>query len=71
MPCLAPAPQLRMNGGTNIAVAIHKAGQLLKRHAHEDAIRHIVLITDGRVDSYQAREVGGRMLGHGGACAAR
>lgn len=26
---------VRMNGGTNIAVAIQKAGQLLKKHCHE------------------------------------
>lgn len=45
-----------MNGGTNIAVAIQKAGQLLKKHCHEDAIRTVVLLTDGRVDKHQAHE---------------
>lgn len=49
--------QVRMNGGTNISVAIQKAGQLLKNHLGEDATRHVVLITDGRVDAYQSKEV--------------
>ncbi|GIL47224.1 hypothetical protein Vafri_4093 [Volvox africanus] len=47
---------VRMNGGTNVAVAIQKAGQLLKRDAAADAMRHVILLTDGRVDSYQAHE---------------
>ncbi len=47
-----------MNGGTNVAVAVQKAGQLLKRDAAPDAMRHVILLTDGRVDSYQAHEVG-------------
>ncbi|EFJ51063.1 collagen-related protein [Volvox carteri f. nagariensis] len=47
---------VRMNGGTNVAVAVQKAGQLLKRDAAPDAMRHVVLLTDGRVDSYQAHE---------------
>ncbi|GLI58796.1 hypothetical protein VaNZ11_000557 [Volvox africanus] len=47
---------VRMNGGTNVAVAIQKAGQLLKRDAATDAMRHVILLTDGRVDSYQAHE---------------
>ncbi|PNW75243.1 hypothetical protein CHLRE_12g518800v5 [Chlamydomonas reinhardtii] len=47
---------VRMNGGTNVAVALTKAGQLLKRDAAPDAMRHVVLLTDGRVDSYQAHE---------------
>ncbi|MEW5299638.1 MAG: hypothetical protein WDW38_004313 [Sanguina aurantia] len=50
------ASQVRMNGGTNISVAIQKAGQLLKNHVDEDATRHVVLITDGRVDAYQSKE---------------
>ena len=49
-----------MNGGTNVAVALTKAGQLLKRDAAPDAMRHVVLLTDGRVDSYQAHEVRAR-----------
>ncbi|GIL70492.1 hypothetical protein Vretifemale_1233 [Volvox reticuliferus] len=47
---------VRMNGGTNVAVAVQKAGQLLKRDAAADAMRHVILLTDGRVDSYQAHE---------------
>nr|GLC37737.1 hypothetical protein PLESTM_000643100 [Pleodorina starrii]GLC59299.1 hypothetical protein PLESTB_001471800 [Pleodorina starrii]GLC74502.1 hypothetical protein PLESTF_001519500 [Pleodorina starrii] len=47
---------VRMNGGTNVAVAIQKAGQLLKRDAAPDSMRHVILLTDGRVDSYQAHE---------------
>ncbi|GFR43717.1 hypothetical protein Agub_g4828 [Astrephomene gubernaculifera] len=48
---------VRMNGGTNVAAALQKAGQLLKRDAAPDAMRHVVLLTDGRVDSHQAHEV--------------
>mmetsp|Transcript_32477 Transcript_32477/g.103405 ORF Transcript_32477/g.103405 Transcript_32477/m.103405 type:complete len:354 (-) Transcript_32477:201-1262(-) len=52
----------RMNGGTNIASAIRKANAMLKdslpkdcppSHAESQAV---VLLTDGRIDSYQARE---------------
>ena len=42
-----------MNGGTNIAAAIQKSGQLFKRHADDDSLRIVVLVTDGRVDTYQ------------------
>lgn len=41
-----------MNGGTNIALAIKQAGQLLKSE-DADASRIIVLLTDGRVDTFQ------------------
>lgn len=41
-----------MNGGTNIALAIKQAGQLLKTE-DADASRIIVLLTDGRVDTFQ------------------
>lgn len=46
--------QHRMNGGTNISLAIQKAGQLLKPLGDECS-RVLVLLTDGRVDSHQAR----------------
>lgn len=57
-PTLTPAhtTQVRMNGGTNIAVAVQRAGQLLKNADTPDSSRCVVLITDGRVDSYQAKE---------------
>lgn len=45
----------RMNGGTNISLAIQRAGQLLKPLS-PDARRVLVLLTDGRIDSHQARE---------------
>ncbi|CAL8468573.1 g8113 [Coccomyxa elongata] len=45
----------RMNGGTNIALAIKQAGQLLKNE-DADASRIIILLTDGRVDTFQGRE---------------
>jgi hypothetical protein len=48
--------QVRINGGTNIAAAVQKAGQLLKASAAPDALRRLVLLTDGRIDSYQSRE---------------
>ncbi len=41
-----------MNGGTNIALAIKQAGSLLKSE-DADAARIIVLLTDGRVDTFQ------------------
>lgn len=44
--------QSRMNGGTNIALAIKQAGSLLKSE-DADAARIIVLLTDGRVDTFQ------------------
>lgn len=44
--------QHRMNGGTNISLAVQKAGQLLKPLG-EATRRVLVLLTDGRVDSHQ------------------
>ena len=44
-----------MNGGTNIAAAVQRAGQLLKA-APPECRRVLALLTDGRIDSYQARE---------------
>lgn len=46
--------QHRMNGGTNISLAVQKAGQLLKPLG-EATRRVLVLLTDGRVDSHQVR----------------
>lgn len=43
----------RMNGGTNIALAVQKAGQLLKPLSPSTR-RVLVLLTDGRIDSHQA-----------------
>lgn len=43
-----------MNGGTNIALAIKQAGQLLKSE-DADAARVIILLTDGRVDTFQGK----------------
>jgi hypothetical protein len=52
--------QVRMNGGTNIAAAVAKAGSLFKSCAScsSSTRRVLVLLTDGRIDSYQAREAG-------------
>ncbi len=47
------ALQHRMNGGTNIALAVQKAGQLLKPLGPRTQ-RVLVLLTDGRIDSHQA-----------------
>ena len=44
--------QVRMNGGTNIAAAVAKAGSLLKSEASTSR-RVLVLLTDGRIDTYQ------------------
>ncbi len=43
-----------MNGGTNIALSIKQAGQLLKEEDPQ-AARIIVLLTDGRVDAFQGK----------------
>ncbi|KAL4432544.1 hypothetical protein ABPG77_000481 [Micractinium sp. CCAP 211/92] len=45
----------RMNGGTNIALAVQKAGQLLKPLGPRTH-RVLALLTDGRIDSHQSRE---------------
>ena len=45
-----------MNGGTNIALSIKQAGQLLKGE-DADAARIIVLLTDGRVDAFQGQHL--------------
>lgn len=45
----------RMNGGTNIACSVQRAGQLLK-HLPSNSMRTLCFLTDGRVDDYQARE---------------
>jgi hypothetical protein len=49
-----------MNGGTNIAAAVAKAGSLFKActSCTSATRRVLVLLTDGRIDSYQAREAG-------------
>jgi hypothetical protein len=65
---------VRLNGGTNIAAAITKAGQLFKAltnsssdggddgssapvpRASRDCKKVIALLTDGRIESFQARE---------------
>ena len=55
-----------MNGGTNIALSLKQAGQLL-RDEEPGAARVIVLLTDGRVDPFQgggsapARQLPARM----------
>ena len=58
----------RINGGTNISLAIAKAGQLLKPFS-ADAERVVCLLTDGRIDSHQVLLAwGGRGGGRGGWC---
>ena len=71
-PCLLSSPppplQHRMNGGTNIALAVQKAGQLLKPLGPATH-RVLVLLTDGRIDSHQVgggqagRQWAGRQIG--------
>ena len=56
--------QVRLNGGTNISAALTHAGKMLKKSG-SDVAKVIVLITDGRVDGYQARK------GQGGSQAPR
>lgn len=46
----------RMNGGTNIALAVQKAGQLFRNMRSSNFRQVIALLTDGRIDSYQVRE---------------
>ncbi len=53
--------QGRMNGGTNIALALGSAGQLLRDVSVQgDAARVLVLLTDGRLE-YSQRAPPGRM----------
>ncbi|KAF8069487.1 COL14A1 [Scenedesmus sp. PABB004] len=54
------AAMARMNGGTNIAAAVSKAGALLATAPSVGAAtrRVLVLLTDGRIDTYQAKEAG-------------
>lgn len=47
-----------MNGGTNISLAVQRAGQLLKPMAPRMR-RVLVLLTDGRIDSHQVGGEGG------------
>lgn len=47
-----------MNGGTNISLAIQKAGQLLKPLSPTTQ-RVLVLLTDGRIDSHQVGSLRG------------
>lgn len=60
-----------MNGGTNIAAALLAAGKLLKKgEAAGATAKAVVLITDGRIDSYQVgageeRKYIGRDAWHG------
>lgn len=50
----------RMNGGTNIAAAVRQSGQILRNHYTQSnnngAGNVVVLISDGRVDSFQGDE---------------
>lgn len=50
-----------MNGGTNIALAVQKAGQLLKPLGPATH-RVLALLTDGRIDSHQVGWVQGQQL---------
>ena len=54
-----------MNGGTNIALSIKQAGQLL-RGEDRDTARIVVLLTDGRVDSFQGVPWPGLAVHHRG-----
>lgn len=45
----------RMNGGTNVSLAIQWAGKVLK-DLPPSARRVVALLTDGRIDSQQARD---------------
>ena len=42
-----------MNGGTNLALAIERAGGMMKEKLANGSPRTIILLTDGRVDYYQ------------------
>jgi hypothetical protein len=58
------AGMARMNGGTNIALAVQKAGQLLKPLG-PDTHRVLVLLTDGRIDSHQVGQPEGECCSRG------
>lgn len=46
----------RMNGGTNVALAIQTASKHMLNSLPETGSRTLILLTDGRIDHYQGRE---------------
>jgi len=46
----------RLNGGTNMSNALLDVGKLFKSCLPPGAARTVALLTDGRVDTYQARQ---------------
>lgn len=49
----AVSVQARMNGGTNLTLAVDTAGNLMRDKLPEGSPRTLILLTDGRVDHYQ------------------
>ena len=45
--------QVRMNGGTNVALAIHTASKHMQSVVPPGRMLTLVILTDGRIDKYQ------------------
>ncbi|KAA6422962.1 MAG: hypothetical protein FRX49_06951 [Trebouxia sp. A1-2] len=56
MLALVPACKVRMNGGTNIALAILTASEHMQSSLAVGAPRTMILLTDGRIDHHQGQE---------------
>lgn len=46
-----------MNGGTNLALAVDTAGQMLRDNLPVGSPRTIIILTDGRIDYYQGKTI--------------
>lgn len=44
-----------MNGGTNLASAIDTANSMMKEKLPIGSPRTVIILTDGRIDSYQGK----------------
>ena len=56
--CIRPQTscrQVRMNGGTNVALAIQTASKHMQSSLAVGAPRTVILLTDGRIDHYQGK----------------
>ncbi len=49
--------QVRMNGGTNVALAIQTASKHMRSILPEGGARTLILLTDGRIDHYQGNDL--------------
>lgn len=48
--------QVRMNGGTSVAMAIQTASKHMQSNLPEAGPRTLILLTDGRIDDHQGSQ---------------